>query len=207
MLINNAGIMAVPAGTTHEGYEIQFGTNHIGHALLTKLLLPTLLKTAERPATDVRILNLTSEGHKLAPTGGIIFDKAQLDAQGTWTRYGQSKLANILFTRSLAKKYPAIKSVSLHPGVVRTDLMGPYRKSNALVRYATAIVGPVFWKSIPQGAKNQLWAATTKVNELENGAYYTPVGCKSAGSAYSQDPDLAERLYEWTDKQLATKGY
>lgn len=207
MLINNAGIMAVPAGTTAEGYEIQFGTNHVGHALLTKLLLPTLLRTAERSATDVRILNLTSEGHKLAPTGGILFDKVKTAAQGTWTCYGQSKLANILFTRSLAKNYPSIKSVSLHPGVVHTDLMGPYQKSNALVRYTTAIVGPLFWKSVSQGAKNQLWAATTKADELENGAYYTPVGCKSVGSAYSQDPDLAERLDEWTNKELALKGY
>ena len=205
MLINNAGIMAVPAGTTEEGHEIQFSTNHIGHALLTKMLLPTLLRTADRPTTDVRVLNLTSEGHKLAPTGGILFDKTKLDAQGTWTRYGQSKLANILFTRSLAKRYPSIKSVSLHPSGVRTDLMVPYQRSNALVRYASAIVGPVFLKSIPQGAKNQLWAATTKWDELENGAYYTPVGCKSGGSAYSQDPDLAERLYEWTDKELAAK--
>jgi len=207
ILINNAGIMAVPAGATKEGYEIQFGTNHVGHALLTRLLLPTLLRTAEGPGGDVRILNLSSEGHHLAPTGGILFDRTKLDAQGTWARYGQSKLANILFTRSLAKKYPSITSVSLHPGVIKTDLYGPNKESNAVVRYGLALFGPLFMRDIPQGAKNQLWAATTETKELENGAYYKPVATKSGGSADARDANLAESLWEWTEKELASQGF
>ena len=67
----------------------------MGHALLTKLLLPTLLATVELPGADVRIVNLTSEGHNLAPSGGIILDKAKLDAQGTWARYGQSSMYHL----------------------------------------------------------------------------------------------------------------
>ncbi len=207
ILINNAGIMAVPPGITKEGYEIQFGTNHIGHALLTKLLLPTLLRSAESPGSDVRIVNLSSEGHKLAPTGGILLEKNQLDATNTWFRYGQSKLANILFTRSLAQKYPSIKSVSVHPGVVNTNLMGPFRESNVLLGYGAALLTPLFLKTIAQGAKNQLWAASVDADQLENGAYFTPVGRKSAGSAYSRDMDLAERLWQWTDDEIAARGY
>jgi retinol dehydrogenase-12 len=74
ILILNAGVMAIPPGTTEQGYENQFGTNHMGHALLTKLLLPTLLKTAEQLGADVRVVALASIGHIGAPRAGILFD-------------------------------------------------------------------------------------------------------------------------------------
>ena len=134
LLYNNAGIMAVPAATTQEGYEIQFGTNHIGHALLTKLLLPTMLKTAEEPNADVRIINLSSMGHQMAPTKGIDFDNLSLSNSSPWTRYGQSKLANILFAKELAKRYPTITSISVHPGIIKTDVSKGDQKS---------MVGPI----------------------------------------------------------------
>lgn len=206
VLLNNAGIMAVPAGTTEEGYEIQFGTNHLGHALLTKLLLPTLLSTAEK-GTDVRIVNLSSEGHNLAPTGGILFDKSKLDAQGTWARYGQSKLANILHARELARRYPSITAVSVHPGLITTDLYKPNKESNLLVRYGMAIMGPFIMQDVKQGALNQLWTAVAKKGEVVNGAYYKPVGQLSKGSGYAQDANLAVRLWEWTEKELVAQGY
>ena len=82
ILINNAGIMAVPWSMTEDGYEIQFGTCHMGHALFTELLLPTLLKTAEEPGSDVRIINLSSEAHNMAPKGGIIYEQAELEKWG-----------------------------------------------------------------------------------------------------------------------------
>jgi len=111
MLMNNAGIMACPAALTKEGYETQFGTNHVGHALLTKLLLPTLQRTAKEPGSDVRIINLSSSAHNWAPKGGLVFDAMKTDMQSysTWARYGQSKVANILFNKELAKRYPSIK--------------------------------------------------------------------------------------------------
>lgn len=71
--------MALPAGTTKEGYEIQFGTNHIGHALLTKLLMPTLQRTAEQPHADVRIVNVSSDGHKMPPKGGLALKDVTTD--------------------------------------------------------------------------------------------------------------------------------
>ncbi|MCJ1397497.1 hypothetical protein MMC11_000690 [Xylographa trunciseda] len=207
VLINNAGIMATPAGTTKEGYEVQFGTNHMGHALLTKLLLPTLLSTAEQPHADVRIINLTSEGHNLAPSGGILFDKTKLDAQGTWARYGQSKLANLLYTKELAAHYPTITSVAVHPGIIKTDLYEPNKGSNALLRYGMSLLGPLFFASLQEGAKNQLWAATTKKEDLQNGAYYKPIASLSKGSTNAQNDKLANTLWSWTEGELEKKGY
>ena len=118
LYIDNAGVMALPASTTKEGYEIQFGTNHVGHFLFTKLLIPTLQRTAEGKG-DVRIVNLSSEGHRLPPKGGLALKDAHSDmaSYNTWVRYGQSKLANILFTRELTRRYPTFKSFAIHPGM------------------------------------------------------------------------------------------
>lgn len=207
VLMNNAGIMATPLAETEDGYESQFGTNHMGHALLTKLLLPTLLSTAKEEGSDVRIVNLTSEGHKLAPRGGILFSKAELDKQGPWPRYGQSKLSNILFTIELAKRYPSITSVAVHPGIILTDLYGPNQQSNIFLRYGMKVIGPWAMADIPMGTRNQLWAAVGKKNDIVSGTYYTPVGKASSGSALAQKRDLAQELWDWTEKELASKGF
>ncbi|KAK4694543.1 hypothetical protein P7C71_g3055, partial [Lecanoromycetidae sp. Uapishka_2] len=117
VLLNNAGVMALPASTTKDGYEIQFGTNHVGHALFTKLLMPTLQRTAEEKGSDVRIVNKTPQ----------------------------------------------------------------------------------------EGALTQLFACTSP--EAKSGQYYEPIAKESSGSAYSQDPKLANELWEWTEAELAKHGY
>lgn len=206
ILVNNAGIMATRPETTKEGYEVQFGTNYLGHALLTKLLLPTLIFTAKAHNSDVRIVNLSSECHLLAPNGGIIFDKSELDAQGTWVRYGQSKLANILFTRELASRYPSITSVAVHPGVIKTDLYRPSQQTNALVRYAMMTIGFLMMGTVASGSLNQLWAAAGRREEMVSGSYYEPVGSISTGSKYAQDARLARELWDWTEEQLKAHG-
>ncbi|KAF2428849.1 NAD(P)-binding protein [Tothia fuscella] len=208
VLLNNAGIMATPPAKTTEGYESQFGTNHMGHALFTKLLLPTLLKTAEQPNSDVRIVNLTSEGHNMAPTGGIIFDTDKLLTYGAWTRYGQSKLANVLFTKGLAKHYPQITSVSVHPGVILTDLYAA-QNQNVLFKYSIGVVSKFAFSGLKQGTFNSLWACTAEKDKLENGAYYKPVGLKSAGSpmtGYARDEKLADQLWDWTEEEFKKHG-
>lgn len=208
VLLNNAGVMGLPAGMTREGFEIQLGTNHVGHALLTKRLLPTLLKTADRPGADVRIVNLSSSGHQIVPSSGINFADTHLETSSTWTRYGQSKLANILFTTELARRYPRITSVAVHPGVVGTDLANTYKGSqNAILRALAVPVVNLVTKDIPTGTKNQLWAATAPNDELVNGAYYVPVAKKNAGSSYVRDEKLAGQLWEWTETELAKHGY
>ncbi|MCJ1385285.1 hypothetical protein MMC17_008406 [Xylographa soralifera] len=221
--------MATPAGTTEDGYLTQFGTHHMGHALVTKLLLPTLLATVEQPGADVRILNLTSEGHNLAPSGGIIFDKVKLDAWSTWARYGQSKtfrstvypilvrncrleglpieLANILYTKELVARYPTITSVAIHSGVIKTDLCEPNRGSNARLRCGMSIFGPWIFASLQEGAKIQIWAATTRREDLQNGAYYKPIASLSKGSLDAQNDKLAKTLSNWTEEELEKKGY
>lgn len=207
VLMNNAGVMGPPPGLTTEGYEIQFGTNHVGHALLTKLLLPTLERTVEKPDADVRIVNLSSEGHRMVPKGGLVLeeDTSTMDQYSPWTRYGQSKLANILFTRELAKRYPKIKSMAVHPGGVSTGLATSYISANSW--WAT----PAYWlierflRTSEQGALTQLWAATSP--EVKTGAYYVPVAKESGGSGYARDDKLASDLWAWTEKELAKHGY
>ncbi|KAK5132226.1 hypothetical protein LTR08_009286 [Meristemomyces frigidus] len=211
MLINNAGIMAVPYSLTQEGYEIQFGTNHLGHALLTKLLLPTLSRTAAEPNADVRIINVSSEGHQMAPANGIIYDQALLEQSATWRRYGQSKLANILHARALQNHHPEITAVALHPGVIMTDLYASSSASNPAVRafgyLAKGATGMGLLYDVPKGAKNQLWAATAPKEEVRQSCYWKPVGIKSAGSGYAQNAKLAEELWEWTEAEFKKQGY
>ncbi|CAO2650997.1 Nn.00g092940.m01.CDS01 [Neocucurbitaria sp. VM-36] len=212
ILINNAGIMACPYDTTKEGYENQFGTNHMGHALLTKLLLPTLLDTAKQPGADVRVISLSSMGHHLAGPGGINFDQRALEQQNTWRRYGASKLANILYARELAAQYPQITSISLHPGVILTDLYQSLRanfflKIGVWIYGFLAMVLPGHYKDTKGGALNTTWCATVEKEELVNGAFYNPVGKKNAGSKWARDEGLQKKLWEWTEAELERHGY
>jgi NAD(P)-dependent dehydrogenase (short-subunit alcohol dehydrogenase family) len=208
ILINNAGVMGLPATKTTEGYDIQFGTNHIGPHLLTKLLIPTLLETAELPELKpkgVRIINVSSAGHYTAPPGGIVFDDINQEKAHALTRYGQSKLANILETRELARRYPSITSVVVHPGVILTQLYNASCDSILVVRYGVALFERLFMQSVAQGALSQLWAATS--DGVESGTYYHPVGSKSMGSTYAQSGELARKLWDWTEAELARHGY
>lgn len=212
ILINNAGIMATPYSTTKEGYEIQFGTNHMGHALLTKLLLPTMLETAKLPGADVRIISLSSAGHAMHVSQGIIFDQAALEKQNTVFRYGSSKLANLIYAKSLAEHYPQITSVSLHPGVIITDLFNTLRtnfflKVGLWVFMFIGLVLPDHFRGPEGGALNTTWCATVPKEKLENGAYYIPVGKKSGGSKYARDEGLRKKLWEYTEEELAKHGY
>lgn len=207
ILMNNAGIMAVPPQLTTDGYEIQFGTNHLGHALLTKLLLPTLLNTAQSPGSDVRIITLTSDSHQRVPAEGIQFSTLR-SAGGAGTaliRYGRSKLANILYTKELARRYPAIKVVSVHPGMVKTGLQTTMRASFLLAKLIAPIYTSMHAVVVEEGVLNQLWATTSMV--VESGKLYYPVGEKHPGSVLSRDVDLARKLWEWTEDELASPMY
>ncbi|QIW99965.1 hypothetical protein AMS68_005483 [Peltaster fructicola] len=206
ILLNNAGIMATPWDLTKEGYEIQFGTNHMGHALLTKLLLPTLLKTAELPGSDVRVVDVSSDGHNLAPSVGIVWDQPELEKSATWTRYGQSKLANILHARAIAKRYPSITATAIHPGVIITNLYASVHKWNFIVKVGTSI-GALFLPDVQQGTKNQLWAATAPKEEVKTSHYWRPVGSKSSGSSHAQNMELSDKLWDWTEAELKKHGY
>lgn len=207
ILVNNAGIMATPWDVTKEKYEIQFGTNHMGHALLTKLLLPTLLKTAALPDADVRVINVSSEGHMLAPGPGIVYDQPQLEKWLTWRRYGQSKLANILHARALTQHYPSITATAIHPGVIITNLYTPLHSQFSITRIGTSLGALLFLPDVHAGAKNQLWAATAPREQVRASHYWKPVGSKSKGSSHAQNAKLADDLWDWTEAEFSKHGF
>ncbi|KAH8654326.1 hypothetical protein BGZ61DRAFT_500566 [Ilyonectria robusta] len=209
ILMNNAGIMATPAAVTKEGYEIQFGTNHMGHGLLTKLLLPLLEKTAAAPGSDVRIINLSSSAHTQAPKEGLVLSevKSQMLSSGTWARYGQSKLANIYYTQQLAKRYPSIKSVAIHPGIVHTNLMSGMIQSNKLMTPIVFIANRFFFTPVKDGALNQLWAATAKSKDVKQAGFYYPVGVEFNPKPIVTNAGVSDALWEFTEKELKEHGY
>jgi NAD(P)-dependent dehydrogenase (short-subunit alcohol dehydrogenase family) len=204
ILMCNAGVMALPPGLTKDGYEVQFGTNHLGHALLIKLLLPTLLGTANIPNSDVRIIILTSLGFRLHPNTGIVFKDLRstqdFGVGGAWMRYGQSKLANILYAAELARRYPNITTVSIHPGVVATGLVGNLSLLNKGLVYI-ANLGKV--KKPAEGTWNQLWAATGDKREIVNGEFYEPIAILGNHDKESKNDKLAGDLWEWTQQELS----
>lgn len=204
--------MGNPPDKTEEGFEVQFGTNHIGHFLLTKLLLPTLKKTladlgASGATPDVRIVTLASAAHVISPNTfeGMTSTDALL-AGSTWHRYGASKAANIFFAAELARRNPDITSVSVHPGAVNSDLYGHAKAASNMMKQSLTVTASYFFRNLQSGALNTLWAAGTKRENLVNGAYYTPVGFRSFGTSWVQQDDIARKLWDWTEAQIAEKS-
>lgn len=204
----NAGVMAMPALMSKDGYEIQFATNHLGHAMLIKSVLPLMLKTAEQPNSDVRIVNLSSYAYTSAPAAGIEFSK--LKTQGAsygafyepnkFACYGQSKLANLLYATELAARHPSITSVAVHPGFIKTDI---HRNNTWIDAQIINLVGGGNWLDEAKGAYTQTWAATVAKAELENGAYHEPVGVKTVPKTkQGKNKALAGELWEWTEGEL-----
>lgn len=205
IFIANAGVCAVPAALTKDGHEVQFGTNHFGHAVILKLLMPTLLRTAELPGSDVRVVFLSSSLYAQSPRGGIQFEGLHTTQDGmlAWTRYGQSKLANILYASEMARRYPSITTVSLHPGIVGTGLV----KDLGFFSRAMVFAGAGFRPKTPaDGAVNGLWAATAALKDVKSGAYYEPVGKEVKLNSTARDSGLAKKLWDWTEEQLGAIG-
>jgi retinol dehydrogenase-12 len=200
ILMLNAGIMGGPAATTKEGYEIRFGTNHLGHALLFKLLTPLLEKTALDPTSDVRVVSLSSAGYAYSLPAGIEFEtlKSKQEGISTSTKYCQSKLANLLYPQEIAKRYPQFTAVSVNPGEVKTNLFSA--PAGPLMAVLKRLYLPWAGASVEEGAKNQLWAATSR--EVVSGEFYFPVGVAGKGTGQAKNKELARKLWEWTEKEL-----
>ncbi|KAF7314032.1 Short-chain dehydrogenase/reductase family protein [Mycena chlorophos] len=196
VLFNNAGVMNVPTEMlTAQGYDLQFGTNAIGHFLLTELLLPALLKSKETTGVPARIVHVSSIGHNLAPTSGIDYvslkggpdrDTWLKKADGwvlksSWRLYGQSKLANILMSNYFAALHAgSIVSCAVHPGPVKTELG---RFSPGWMR----ILNRMFFYPASVGASTQLWAGTSASAEEINGKYFVPFCKPSEPSKLARD--------------------
>jgi NAD(P)-dependent dehydrogenase (short-subunit alcohol dehydrogenase family) len=207
ILMNNAGLADAPAGVSSDGYEIQFGTNYMGPTLFTLLLLPLLQKTAKEPNSDTRIINLSSELFKQAPKQGILFPDllTPMPNISSVSRYGQSKLANYFFSKVCAGKYPEIKSVALHPGMINTGIWESVYKKPYVGGLLRVVMSPLL-TNVHDGAKMQLWSATADKREVKSGAIYTPKG-REYTQAILKDDRLAKELWEWTEKELAKHGY
>jgi NAD(P)-dependent dehydrogenase (short-subunit alcohol dehydrogenase family) len=197
LLINNAGVMAPPRQVTSDGFELQFGTNHLGHFALTGLLIDTMTGR-----NDARVVTVSSGAHR---TGHIEFDDLQGERKyRRWGAYGQSKLANLLFAFELDRRLRAsgssIRSVAAHPGYAATNLQSA--AAPAPDRYLMAVSNVILAQSAEMGALPTLYAATFP--DLEGGSYVGPGGMfeqrgypKLVGStAAAQDKDVARRLWD-----------
>lgn len=197
LLINNAGLAALPPGETKDGNEIQLGVNHLGHFLLTKLLLPAIQKAASEAKSpkDVRVINLSSIASQSCP--GIDFDNsnARSGSLGAWMRYCQSKLANILFTRELAVRYPEFTSVVVHPGFIDTGIW----RNDWTARLARFLFSWNWYDSVG-GSYTTLWAASA--GDVTSGDLYYPIGKLVKGGGPSNDTKLAKKLWDWSEEKV-----
>jgi NAD(P)-dependent dehydrogenase (short-subunit alcohol dehydrogenase family) len=191
----NAGIMALPDRRLCHGQELQFFTNHVGHFLLVTGLLDHL-------SDDGRVVVLSSDAHNMAPKVGIQFDDLSFERNYRgWTAYGQSKLANLLFARSLARRLAGSGRTAnaLHPGVIATNLA---RHMNPVVRGALKIGEVVAMKSIPQGAATQCFVAAHPSAASVSGEYFYDCTVNRS-SRHGRDEAMAERLWDVTEKIVA----
>ncbi|KAL4877036.1 NAD(P)-binding protein [Aspergillus karnatakaensis] len=203
ILILNAGIIRVSPGVTAEGYEVHFGINYLGHALLTMLLMPVLLRSAERvfndeSKSDVRIVVVSSEGYVFAPEGGVDFEAVRTDCASLpySKRYGQSKVALLGLMQNLSRSCPQIKTVAIHPGRILTGMARSLQQESWLA-YLTQPIAPLFCVPVSTGIRNHLWAATSP--DVVSGAYYEPVGVRGVLTGAANGEGFAEQLGKWTD--------
>lgn len=201
VLINNAGVMAPPLTRTVQGYEMQLGTNHLGHFVLTTAL-------ADRFVDGTRIVNLSSRGHQL---GGIRWEDPNYDDESgydKWQAYGQSKTANVLFTVEAERRWGprGVHSFAVHPGVVFTDLArhmtrDDFSGGGKLANLEVA--------TVEHGAATTVWAATSPELDGLGGRYLEDCrladpfvdGTEGGYADWAVDPVQAVRLWEWSAQQ------
>ena len=200
LLINNAGVMMCPKEKTEDGYEMQLQSNHLGHFLLTLLLLPRIKAAASEGA---RIINVSSMAHI---SGRMNFDDLNLEkSYSPMIAYQQSKLANVLFTTELARKLKdarieGITTYSLHPGVVSTELGRHLDKSMFPGARLFFTVFKPFIKTPELGAQTSIHCAVDETAAQETGLYYKECRVSSPASQANSKED-AERLW-WESLKL-----
>ena len=200
VLMNNAGIMAVPRSVTVDGFESQIGTNHLGHFALTGLLLPSLL-AARAP----RVVTVSSNAHKF---GRLRLDDlhAERGRYSRWRAYGQSKLANLLFSGELQRRATAagtaLRSVAAHPGYAATNLTSGPAIGAAVLRPFLALGDRIAGQPDHMGALPQLYAAT--MPDVEPDDYWGPDSFREqrghptrvGRTAAARDVEAARLLWE-----------
>jgi len=205
VLVNNAGVMALPRRTTADGFEMQIGTNHLGHFALTGHLLPSLLA-----APEARVVTVSSEMHR---RGRMDFDDLQGERRyERWAAYGQSKLANVLFTYELERRLRAAgtsaRSLTCHPGYAATDLQrrGPEMEGSTIGRFVMWLGNTLLAQSAEAGAYPTVYAAVSP--DARGGDYIGPTSFRGMRGApghgrstrSSHDEAAAKRLFEISER-------
>ncbi|KAJ7074546.1 NAD(P)-binding protein [Mycena amicta] len=227
VLFNNAGVMIPPTDQlTAQGYDIQFGTNALGHYFLTELLLPALIASHTHTSQPARVIHTSSTGHTRAPKREVLFDSltggTKRDAlikkwgqmNAPWTLYGSSKLGNIVISDHYAHSQPSdvLISCALHPGLIQSGiqryLFFPSLLFSALTQDPShgpgilKFISGLAFSSAPVGAYTQLWAGTTALPEEVNGKYFMPVGIETAPGGKTADKQLAGEMLAWLKRTV-----
>ena len=213
LLLNNAGVMACPLARTPEGWELQFATNHLGHFLLSALLVPALCA-----AGRARVANTSSGGHRFS---AVVFEDIHFERRpyDKWAAYGQAKTANVLHAVELDRRLAGagVRAFGVHPGMIITEL-GRHLTPEDIAQLQgrakeRSSSGMPSWKTPQQGAATQCWAVTAP--ELAGrGALYLE-DCQISGTspppgsmgaeAWALDPDAAQRLWSVSEETLGEK--
>uniref|UniRef100_A0ACD5XMZ2 Uncharacterized protein n=1 Tax=Avena sativa TaxID=4498 RepID=A0ACD5XMZ2_AVESA len=196
ILVNNAGVMATPFSLSEDGIEMQFATNHVGHFLLTHLLLETMQKTARESNVEGRIVNVSSAAHKFTYQEGIRFDKINDETEyGSIGAYGQSKLANILHANELARRFKEegvnITANSLHPGGIITNLL----RHHSIIDVLHRTLGKLVLKNANQGAATTCYVALHPDVKGMSGKYFNDSNVYEP-SEKARDAELAKKLWD-----------
>eukprot|EP01134_Creolimax_fragrantissima_P003225 CFRG3225T1 len=192
-IIANAGIMAVPTLELVHGYEKQFFTNHIGHFMLVTELLDSL-------AEDGRVVSLSSFAHFNAPWVGIDFDNLKGEkSYSPYVAYGRSKMANLLFVKSLAKRFEGTKRTAnaVHPGVIYTNL---YQNSFSITAWWMRNVASYFIKNVQQGAASEVYVATNPDIVGVNGKYFEDCNVSPIRRRTGTSMETAEQLWKRSEE-------
>ena len=214
VIIANAGVMACPKGTTVEGFETQFGTNHLGHFVLVNRIASLL-----RPGS--RLVNLSSAGHRYADVN-LEDPNFEHSPYAEFTAYGRSKTANVLFAVEFDRRHKAsgVRATAVHPGGIHTEL-GRYMTPQAMEKLIAEInanqpkgAPPFSWKTIPQGAATSVWAACVADADSIGGRYcedchvaevVSDPGVRGGVRTYALDPQRARALWQKSEELVGER--
>ncbi|KAJ4851169.1 Short-chain dehydrogenase TIC 32 B, chloroplastic [Turnera subulata] len=202
ILINNAGVMFCPYQLSEDGVELQFATNHLGHFLLTNLLLDKMKETARTTGIEGRIVNLSSIAHIHTYQNGIKFDTiSDKESYSDKRAYGQSKLANLLHSNELSRRFQEegvnITANAVHPGLIMTPLF----KHSAITMRILKFFSFFLWKNVPQGAATTCYVALHPNLKGVTGKYF--VDCNEVEpSALATNESLARELWDFSNKMI-----